>query len=170
MSQHKKINFVQLIALALAAVAYSPKDDEAEFSDWADATLASLPQTSIETLYDERLIDEKGTPTSAGMKLLLNGCSFTPNFQRLAQGDFSTAIKMVFEGQKALAEKVANQEIKQIVPRKDADGGWVDTRMCDSLLATRDWIDQVTSEYRASLMPVVVGKLTRNTKTAKQTA
>lgn len=164
MSAHKKINFVQLVALALAAIAYTPKGDEEEFSEWADATLNSLPGTTLDLLYEEHYLDKNANPSPAAMKLLLNGCSFTPDFQRLASGDFSTAIKMIFEGQKALEKRVDAQEVKQIVPRKNPDGTWVDPRMCESLLSIRNWIDNVTSEYQASLAPAPTMKMVKNKK------
>ena len=164
-SNFKKINITELAMLALAALAFSPKgDEEVAQSDWADATLRSLPSDLLYTLVDKHLMTEEGRCTGAGMKLLLNGLSFTPNFKNLAESDFSTAVKMLFEGQKGMAEVVDRSESKQIVPKKNSDGTWVDTRMCDSLLGVRNWIDNVTTTYQASLVPTT--KTTTKTKKA----
>lgn len=152
MSNYKKINILQLTALALTALAYSPKGEEEEKAqEWADATIGSLSQEIFDQLYENELIDEKGAPTPSGMKLLLNGLSHTPDFGRLANGDFSVAAKMLFTGQEALANKVKQNPGGQVVPKKNADGSWADTRMVTSLLAIGDWINSVTTEYRTSI-------------------
>lgn len=151
----KKINLVELIALTLAAVASSPKDEmEKEQQDWADATMSSLPQAIFEALYEKKLLDQNGRPTPAGMKLVLNGCSFTPNFKALAEGDFGTALKMFFTGHAALVPKVAESETGEIMPKRDESGNWVNTEMCDNLVGVSNWILQVTETYRGASAPL----------------
>lgn len=155
----KQINLLQLTVLTCAAIASSPKEEqEQQFQEWADATLASLPVSVLEEMHEKRLLEQDARPTAAGMKLALNGCSFTPNFKLLAESDFNTAIKMLFTGQEALVAKVSQSETGEIMPKKNANGEWENTQMCDNLLKIADWIYGVTTTYRQSLQPATTTK------------
>lgn len=154
-----KIHIGQLAVLAITALATMPKKgtDEELFRDWALGMLVEEPdETTLSELLERKLIKEIDNepgymPTQFGMKLVLNGCSPTPNFSRLAESDFGIALKMLFTAFEALRKRVAETETKQIMPKRLEDGSWGDTQLVTNLHALKAWIEDVTKEYTASL-------------------
>lgn len=154
-----KINIGQLSLLAILATSFTKRDDEQEFKPWAESLRPDIVNSkAFGELVEDGLVDEKGVPTQAGMKLVLNGTSFTPNLEILAKSDFSAAVKMIVTGYDALKEKVAATETGQIMPKRNENGEWEDTRLVSKLLEIQAWIGQVTATYTASLQPTPAPK------------
>ena len=149
-----RLNIAESMVLTLLALAHKGRDTEEEYKPWAVALAPEVIGTAAyNRLLELKMIDNEGVPTSFGMKLVLNGTSPTPNFKALAESEFNVALRMFFTSQGALQEGVAKSEKGEIVPKVAPDGNWVDTRLCDNLLAVRDWINAVTQTYQNSLVP-----------------
>ncbi len=142
-----KLNLAQLLILVQCALASSPKGEEEErLQEYANLSTAHVPGAVgiINELEQLGLIDENQVVTPFGMKCVLNGTQPTPNFDRLANQDHGTAVKMLSTAQKALEEMTRKNKDEQIIPTKN-------TELVETIIRIGEWCQKVTTQYRQSL-------------------